>query len=541
MSGLDWSILAAYILLTTWLGEILAGKQQTIRDFFLGGRRLPWTAVGGSIVASEISGVTFVSVPLLCWQPGGDFRYLQLWLGYLVARLIIGYFFTPAFYRGEIYSPYQYMGARLGRGVEGAATGLFFTGCFLAQGTRLYLAALVLDAITDMGIPWAIALLGVVSVLWTWIGGISTVIWTDVIQFGILFIGGAAMLVAVCLKIPGGIGEVMDVGGAAGKFRILDLRIDMALEFTLWSGLIGGAFQNLASHGTDQMMAQRLFCCRDERAARKAIVGSTVAVILAVMMLAVGAALYAYFLREPLTGAEQAKVDARRDYLLPIFVLRAMPPGMKGLLFAAIFAAATATSTLSAMAQTALMSVYKPLLKREPDERRLVRVSRFFVAASGALLCGGALLCSVIPSDIFRMSMNMATYTSGPLLGAFLLALLPFGRDGRGLIWSIPYSMLLVLALQWHQKAWVFWVVMVGTAGFGGAGLWRLRGEWTKVAWVVLGTAPAVMVVLAHRPAKLGSFWLFPLGTLLTLGLGAALGRKSLAAAKEPSVSSPGA
>jgi SSS family transporter len=527
---IDWAILAAYIVGSTWLGSALAGKQQTIRDFFLGGRQLPWLAVCGSIVASEISGVTFVAVPINSWKDGGSFAYLQLWLGYFVARAVIGYWFVPAFYRREIYSPYQFMGEQLGPAVDRVTTGLFFLGGFLAQGARLYLAALVLDAITDMGIPQAIVLLGAVSVVWTWIGGINTVIWTDVIQFGILFVGAVATLVAVVSAVPGGAAEVLRAAPPE-KFRVFDLSTDPTIALTLWAGLIGGAIQNLASHGTDQMMAQRLFCCRDERAARKAIVGSSVAVLLAVLMLAVGVGLYAYTQHRPLSGADAAKVAERRDYLLPIFILREMPMGVKGLLFAAIFAAATATSTLAAMGQTALMSFYVPFLKKQPDDRHLLRMSRVFILAAGALLCAGALVCSTIKKDLFDISMSMPTYTYGPILGIFLLALLPTGRDARGLLWAVPIAVVLVFALDWRKLDWAppaAIAVLSAVALSAAVLLWR---EPEKLALALAAAALVAWLALSPPPAKpLAWPWLYPIGAAVTFGLGWALGRKRLAA-----------
>ncbi len=535
---IDWAILAAYIAGSTWLGKRLAGRQQTVRDFFLGGRQLPWLAVCGSIVASEISGVTFVSLPVLSWKPGGDLTYLQLWIGYFVARVVIGYVFVPVFYRREIYSPYQYIGERLGPAADRTTTALFFLGAFLAQGARLYLAALVLDAITDMGIPQAIALLGAVSIVWTCIGGINTVIWTDVIQFGILFLGAIATLAAVVLTVPGGAAEVVRAADEAGKLRVFNLSADPTIPLTLWAALIGGTVQNLASHGTDQMMAQRLFCCRDERAARKAIVGSSVAVILAAVMLAVGLGLHAFLLREPLSSGEAAKVAEKRDYLLPIFILREMPTGVKGLLFAAIFAAATATSTLAAMSQTALMSFYTPFLKREPSQRHLLIVSRLFILLAGVLLSGGALLCSRIRKDVFDLAMQMSTYTYGPLLGAFLLAVLPLRRDARGLLWAVPTAVLLCFALDWRE---VTWARIGAAAGLGAVALTAgvaLRREPGKalIAWAAAGLVAALDLAVPPQRLQIAWPWLLPIGASVTLGLGIALGRKRLEAPERASV-----
>ncbi len=534
--GSAWSVLALDHAGTSWRADRLAGKKQTVRDFFLGGRRLPWQAVCGSIVASEISGVTFVSIPAFAFAAKGNYTYMMFAIGSILARAIIGYWFVPAFYRREIYSPYEFMGRELGVGVDRATTVMFLLGGFLAQGARLFLAALVLDTITGMGIVGAILLIGAISVVWTWIGGITSVVWTDVLQFVILFAGAVAALVAVVWAVPGGVEEIVRVGRASGKFQVFDFSTDRRAEFTFWSGLFGFSVLTLASHGTDQMMAQRLFCCRDERDARKAIIGSSVGLLLPLLMLTVGAGIHAYFLHHPPTPDQAAKMAQRSDYAFPFFILNAMGTGMKGLLFAAIFSAATATGTLAAMAQTALSSFYLPFAKNR-DETRLLFVSRLFVLIAAAGLCGAAILVMGMREhrNLVSLALNMAAYTYGALLGTFLLALLPLGRDARGLAWGIPMSILLVLAFSWNQVEWVGWAIR-GAGGFLVlAGLVAFFREPARLVPLLLA-AVAIHLVL-HTGIKLAFPWMFPIGTTVTLGLGVALGRKRLAVSAQPSVS----
>lgn len=254
-TGLDWAVVAAYLVFTTWLGAKLSGKQQTIRDYFLGGRRLPWYAVSGSIVASEISGVTFVSVPAIAWAQGGDYSYLMLAVGSIAARAIIGFWLVPAYYEQEIYSPYEFMAKRLGPALNPVATGIFILGGFLAQGARLFLAALVLDAITGLGLGACVIVIAAVSVVWTWIGGITSVVWTDVMQFVILLAGALVALAAAIQSVPGGWDGVVAVAEPAGKFRLWNFSLDPGARFTFWCGLFGTTFLNVGALGTDQMMA----------------------------------------------------------------------------------------------------------------------------------------------------------------------------------------------------------------------------------------------------------------------------------------------
>jgi len=538
-SWADWIVLGVYLLGTSWLAEKLAGKRQTIRDFFLGGRKLPWWAVAGSLVASEISGVTFVSIPASAYAAGGNYTYVMILLGFLAARFVIAYVFVPAYYRREIYSPYDFMGRELGPGVHHATTVLFFIGSLLAQGSRLFLAALVLDVLTGMGIVWAIVAIGGISAVWTWVGGINSVVWTDLVQFAILFLGAGVALVAVVLAVPGGTSEIVRLGQEAGKFRWYDLTLSPTAEFTLWAGLLGGTFLGMGSHGTDQNTCQRLFCCRDEREARKAILASAVGLLLAVLMLTVGVGVYAYFRHFPPAPEQAARIAERRDYVFPMFILRAMPTGVKGLLFAAIFSAATATSTLAAMAQGGVALLQEPLRRRGWSEERFIKLSRLFVAVAAAGLCAVAVLLIELKQypDILRLALAMAGYTYGAMLGILLLALLPFRRDARGLLWAVPYTILLVVALNWQHVAWVKVAVTVGVGALGVLAPAVLRHEALKVGWVVLGAAAVLAVTWIDPPLKLAFPWHYPIGAAMTLGLGAALGRKRVAARDEASLS----
>ena len=539
---LDWVVLVLYIAGTSWLADRLTDRGQTIRDFFLGGRKLPWWAVSGSIVASEVSGVTFVALPAIAFARGGNYTYMMLAIGSIVARILIAYFLIPAYYRNEVYSPYEFMGRRLGPGVVKGASAIFLVGVVLGQGARLFLAAIVLDAITNIGALPAIILLSLIGVGWTWIGGITSVVWTDVVQFAMIVLGAIASLVAVVVAVPGGIDAIVEAGRAAGKFQLFDFTLSPTVEFTFWCGLFGFTFLTLGSHGTDQTMAQRFFCCRNADEARKAVLWSSVAMILPLVMLTVGVGLFAYFEQFPMNAAQLAKVSERSDYIFPVFILQAMPVVVKGLLFASIFAAATQTAAISAMAQTGL-SLYERLVSAVTDERRLLRRSRLFVVVAGTIICLMAVVCSRIEQyrDLLRLAMAMASYTYGAMLGILFLALLPVRRDGRGLIWGVPFTILLVFALNWQHHAWARWIVVAALSAIVVFSLPLLKGEWLKVGWVLLGASVVLAATFVRidvggvpQPIKLAFPWTFPLGAALTLGLGLTLGRQP----NEPAVPS---
>ncbi|HRX83484.1 MAG TPA: hypothetical protein P5572_00530, partial [Phycisphaerae bacterium] len=404
---IDWLVVVGYLAFTTVLGAKLAGRQATIRDFFLGGRKLPWYAVSGSIIATEISALTFVSVPSIVFKPGieGNFKYLQLGvIGSFLARVIVGYVLVPAYYKREIYSPYDYMGNQLGGRVRSMTSVLFSLGGILGQSARVYLTAEVLmvvlhDQLVGLqawsGMPalaWAIFFIGVVSVGWTLIGGITTVIWTDVLLFLVFLLGAVVALGTVAFHLDGGIAEMFRVGWAAkdsgpwGKFTFFDFSLDPARQYTIWTAAILSTWGGLGAYGTDQLLAQRMFCCKNERDARWAIISSTASQVVTLTVMLVGVGLYAYYKQPPaepvtnvvcnadypaLCGEAATMFKESADRIFPIFILQKIPTGLRGLIIAAIFAAAISSlmGILTALSQVVMSAFYNPLRERQLRKR----------------------------------------------------------------------------------------------------------------------------------------------------------------------------
>ena len=290
-SILDWSIVAAYIIGTTFIGHHLKGRQHTTRDFFLGGRSMPWYSVAASTIATTISAVTFIGVPALVYATDGNFVYLQLALGGVIARILVAKYLVPLYYEKEFYSPYEYMADRLGPVIGRMTAGMFFLGGILGQGVRVYATALVLELITGWGLTGSIFIIALFSVLWTWMGGITTVIWTDVVQFFVLVAGAVAALVFILNGLPDGWSSLVIAGQDAGKFTLFDFSTDPRVAFTFWAALIAMPFQNVAVYGTDHLFVQRLLCCRNQREAQKAVLWSTIGELVPILMLVVGAGL----------------------------------------------------------------------------------------------------------------------------------------------------------------------------------------------------------------------------------------------------------
>ncbi len=448
---LDWFVVGGYLLATTLVGHFLKGKQSTIKDFFLGGRSLPWLAVSGSIIATEISGVTFIGVPGMVYAAGGNFTYLQWGIGSIIARVIVGIFFVRVFYQREIYSPYDYMGNQLGEGAKRLATLIFQIGGILGQSVRVLVAALTLKVVTPLEFNECIWIIGLFAVLWTLMGGMRTVIWTDVMQF-FLFVGaGLLSFIWIISSLENGWSEFVQVSGEAGKFNLFNLTQDPAVGFTLWVAIIAVPFQNLSAFGVDQLNAQRMFCCRNEGDARKAMITSSAALLLTTLMLLIGAALFAYY--EPFrnAGTEPAIFSEDSNFIFPVWIVTELPVGLRGLILAGIFAAAISSldSILAALSQTTI-SLFRSQKSDQANMSRQLTQSRLLVIFWGITLSAFAIELDSLRGkvNVVVLAFGMISYTTGPMLGMFLAALFSPRVQAKGLALGFLFSFALVAYLR---------------------------------------------------------------------------------------------
>lgn len=451
---LDWGVLIGYLLLTTLVGHALRGKQATMKDFFLAGRSLPWPAVSASIIATEISALTFIGVPGLVFAAGGDFTYLQWAIGSILARFIVGFWFVKVYFQQEIYSPYDYMAQRLGPGVKALTTAMFTLGTILGQSVRVLVTALVLKTVTPFSMTESILLITLFAIVWTLMGGMTTVIWTDAMQF-VLFMGsGLLAFFWIIGGLPGGWAEFWQVGAENGKFTLLNLSTDPDVQFTLWVALLAMPFQNLAAFGTDQLNAQRMFCCRNASDARKAIIFSSFSQVITVLMLLVGAGLFAWYQQFPPTPEVAAAFATDKDNVFPVWITTVLPPGLTGLVLAGAFAAAISSldSALAALSQTSLSLLHGAKGLSSGDPGRLLRQSRIAVIFWGVFLAGAAVLIYAIKTygnlDILSLAFGMVAYTYGPMLGIFLLALSGRKVALHGLWLGVGLSLLLTAVVR---------------------------------------------------------------------------------------------
>lgn len=544
---------------------MLASRQANLREFFLGGRRLPWLAVCGSIISTEISAVTLTAVPALVYRPvgpaGGDLTYLQLILGATMARFIVGIWFVRAYYQHGIYSPYDYMAQQLGERARTVATGLFVLGAVLGQSVRLLLTAMILELVTGIPLSASIWLMGAIAVLWTWLGGMETIVWTDVIQF-FIFLGAIVLAIIMILSsLPGGWAELVETTSAAGKLRLWNFTTDPSAPYTLWTALFANTVMCVAVFGTDQMMAQRMFCCRGPRQAGWAIIGSSIGQGVAVLSAIVGLGLYALHQRTPLDPALAKAVTDMPDRVFPLYILTDAPVGVKGLILAGIFAAAIAglDSVLAALSQTVMSATarFRKTTTAQADssaqELAELKRARTLVIGWAIVLCGAAELSRLSLAHyagILDLALAMATYTAGPLLAGFLLALLRVPVDATGLLWAGPLSVVTVFGITWRQP-WAHWVLGIALALLVAAWVRHvyqrakcgspLQREMFRTALLlsIVGLSiwlHAAPLPFMSEPLRLAFPWNVPVGAAigLLLGYGLADHRPRASAPPEP-------
>lgn len=469
---LDLIVIVAYMAGVTAFGWYFGRKQKDIRDYFLSDRDVPWWALAGSIVATETSTVTFISVPAFAFAAnahgeGGNLTFLQLVVGYMIGRLIVIGLFVPLYFRGELFTVYQILDKRFGGRVKRTAASLFLVTRSLADGIRLYATALVLVALTGWADPTSILIIGAVTILYTYLGGMSAVIWTDVIQL-VIYLGGALVAAMILLnRIPGGWGEVVAVGGEFQKFRLLDFTFDVARSYTFWAGVIGGAFLTTATHGTDQLMVQRYLCSKNTRQATAALLASG-AIIFAqfVLFLFIGIMLFVFYHHFPTLPAE---VSARADRVFPHFIVTELPHGIVGLVIAAIFAAAMSTlsSSLNSSAATSMADFYRPLFARNRSDTHYLRVSRALTAMWGGVQIVVAIIAIAMHQRVVDAVLSIASFTNGPILGLFLLGALTRRVRQLGALVGVVTG-IIAMTFVWASLnvSWQWYVLIGSTVTF---------------------------------------------------------------------------
>ncbi len=470
MRYFDLAIVLAYLAGITLFGAHFRRGQKNLRDYFLGGRTAPWWAISLSIVSAETSTLTIVGTPALAF--GGNMAFLQLVLGYLLARLVIVSLFLPHYFRGEMFTAYELMRRRFGEGIRKLTATIFLVTRALAEGVRVFAISLVISIVLGTGEIASIVLITLLTLFYTFEGGMTAVIWTDVVQMTLYVVGAAGSFFVILGKIPGGWDHVAAVAGAAHKFDVFDFRFAWNMEFfsrtySFWAGLAGGCFLTTASHGTDQLMVQRLLSARDQAQSRAALLASWAVIFVQfTLFLLIGVLLFVYY------GDLHLPVPAQHDRIYPEFVWKNLPPGAAGIIIAAILAAAMAnlSAALNSLASTTVVDFYRAR-KKDVDEKKAILLARLATVAWGLVLLAIAIGAAQVSKSVLDTGLKIASVPFGALLGVFLLGVLTRKPGQAAAMAGAIAGLGTVLYVNfWTPIAWS-WYVLIGTTVTFGTGL----------------------------------------------------------------------
>jgi solute:Na+ symporter, SSS family len=484
LNRIDLLIIALYLAGITLFGLRFRKRQRTMRDYFLADRDIPWWAIALSIVAAETSTLTIISIPGLAYD--SNLTFLQVVMGYVIGRVIISFVLLPQYFRGELYTAYQLIERRFGPELRTVTAAVFLLTRAAAEGVRVYAVSIVVSIALGTGEVTSIAIITLLTLIYTFEGGLAAVIWTDVVQT-FIYVGGTLVgLVTILRLIPGGWGLVSSTASGLHKFQVFDLGLynsavashwqllNFAKPYTLWAGIIGGAFLTTASHGTDQLIVQRLLAARNQRQSVLALLSSGVAVFFQfALFLFVGVMLFVYY-RVP------SSTFGRADRIYPTFIVSRMPHGIAGLLIAAILAAAMSnlSAALNSLSSSSMMDFYLRLRPAATESRRL-RLARLATVVWGLILFALAVLALHRVGRVVEVGLQIASVAYGALLGVFLLGVLTKRANQNGAIVGMIFGLAIELYLWgWSHVAFTWWVAIgtcvTFTIGYAASGWWHV-------------------------------------------------------------------
>ena len=472
LEAADWLVILVYLVGIIALGLWFGKDQKNTRDYFLGSRRIPWWGVGLSIVATETSALTFMGVPALAY--GTNLGFIQIIIGYVIARVVLAIAVVPHYFKGEIYSPYQLFSEAFGPAARRTAAAFFLMAGTLAAGVRVYVTCIPIKLIlaTDRwiqgsdGILLAILLFVGLSLIYTYVGGIKAVVWTDAVQFFLFMAGGVFTLLYIPQLFDGGFAEVFSRAAKGGKLDWLNLRFSLALPYNLWMGIIGGTVHVLSSHGADQLLVQRVLTCKSVADGRKSLILSAAIIFpLFLVFLLTGAVLWVYYQQFPLAipVPETTAGVSKNDYIYPIFILTAVPPVMKGFMIVAILSAAmsSVSSALSALASVSTMDLLKGLSREERSEKHYLRISRYSTLGWAVGLIAVAYASREVPF-VLNAAFALTGLTSGALLGGLLAALFMKKGSAVPVITGMLSSLVAMILIQLKTEVAWPWYTLLG-------------------------------------------------------------------------------
>jgi SSS family transporter len=476
-STLDYLIVAVYLIGVTVAGTLIARKQKSSRDYFLGGKSMSWWSVGFSIVASETSTLTFISIPGLAYK--SDMHFLQVAIGYFIGRLLVSVIFIPAYYKGDLETAYDFLGKRFGLSLRKFASSVFIVTRVLASGVRLFATAIPVHIITGFDYTTSIFIIGIFTLAYTYVGGLKAVVAMDVVQLFIYLTGAAASMFLIVNHLPDGWSDVVRMAtlNGANKFEIFNLNVGdsffgfLSSPYTLAGGLLGGTFLTMASHGTDQLLVQRLLGCKSRWDSQRALMlDATLIVIQFAFFLVLGLCLFAFYNGVPF---QQLGLKSS-DEVFPKFIVENLPTGVAGLLIAGVLASAmgSLSSSISSLASSAYLDLFKfSSTGRIINQQKEIFWSRIFTLFWGIVLIGGAMLFADTKNPVVELGLKIASFTYGGLLGTFFLGLLfkhTTQRDAyigfiAGLLTMIAVLTWTRIDFTWHTLIGCFVTIVIGT------------------------------------------------------------------------------
>lgn len=463
LGSLDLAIIAVYLFGITLFGLRFRKRQRSVRDYFLADRDIPWWAIALSIVAAETSTLTIIGVPGIAYDT--NFTFLQLVMGYVVGRVIISFVLLPHYFRGELYTAYQLIERRFGPRLRTVTAIIFLLTRAAAEGVRVYAVSIVVSIALGTGEITSIAIITLLTLIYTFEGGLAAVIWTDVVQT-FIYVGGTIIgLFTIIHLVPGGWPAVASLAAEFRKWQVIDTPtvphfpyLNLLEPYTLWAGIIGGAFLTTASHGTDQLIVQRLLAARSQRQSTTALLSSGLAILFQfALFLFVGVMLFAFY-------QQPSSAFGKADRIYPTFIVGHMPRGIAGLLIAAILAAAMSnlSAALNSLSSSSMMDLY---LRFRPstDETARLRLSRWITVAWALVLFVLALIALHWVGHVVEAGLQIASVAYGALLGVFLLGLLTKRANEIGAVAGMICGFGIELYLwKWTHVPFTWWVA-VGT------------------------------------------------------------------------------
>ena len=454
LDKLDLAIIALYLVGITLFGLRFRKRHRSLLDYFLAGRDIPWWAIALSIVAAETSTLTIISIPGLAYDT--NLTFLQVVMGYVVGRVVISLVLLPHYFRGDLYTAYELIERRFGRRLRSLTAGLFLLTRTAAEGVRVYAVSIVVAIALGTGEVGSIAIITILTLIYTFEGGLAAVIWTDVVQTAI-YVGGTLVgLLTILHLVPGGWSAIHAAAAGAGKLKVFDFTPSLWIPYTFWAGVIGGAAFTTASHGTDQLFVQRLLAARGQKQSAIALLSSGVAILFQfALFLVVGVMLWAYY-RLP------SAAFGKPDRIYPTFIVREMPHGISGLLIAAILAAAMSnlSAALNSLSSSTIMDFYLRL-RPQSDELTRMRLSRMATFFFAIVLFGLAVFSLHKAGRVVEVGLQIASVAYGALLGVFLLGVLTKRANQRGAMLGMLLGFSVDLYLwRWTRVPWTWWVLI---------------------------------------------------------------------------------